>query len=89
MSGSSTTPEVSATISIRYGDADTARSILEAISPDNLRVPPGVSVEAGAEGRALRVSVSCSRGVGSLISTVDDLLSCVQAAERAIKGVAD
>ena len=82
-------PEVSATISIRYGDADTARSILEAISPDNLRAPPGVSVEASVERRALRVSVSCSRGVGSLISTVDDLLSCVQAAERAIEGVAD
>jgi hypothetical protein len=89
LSGSSTTPEVSATIIIRYGDADTARSILEAISTDNLRAPPGVSVEASAEVRALRVSVSCSRGVGSLISTVDDLLSCVQAAERAIEGVAD
>ena len=89
MSGSSTTPEVSATISIRYGDADTARAILEAISPDNLRASPGVFVEARVESRALHVSVSCSRSVGSLISTIDDLLSCVQAAERAIKEVSN
>jgi len=84
---SSTTPEVSAELSIRYGDAETARFILEAISPDNLQAPPGVSVEARVEGLSLRVSVTCHKGVGSLVSTLDDLLSCVQAAERAISEV--
>ncbi len=87
MSVSSTAPEVSAELSIRYGDAETARFILEAISPDNLQAPPGVSVEARVEGFNLQVSVACSKGVGSLVSTLDDLLSCVQAAERAISEV--
>lgn len=87
MSANSTTPEVSAELSIRYGDAETARFILEAISPDNLQAPPGVSVEARVEGFSLQVSVICLRGVGSLVSTLDDLLSCVQAAERAISEV--
>lgn len=82
-------PEAYAAISIRYGDADTARFIMEAISPDNVGVPQGVTVEAKTDGCKLRVSVACSRGVGSLIATVDDLLSCVQAAERAINEVTD
>ena len=88
MSGSNIGPEASATIEIVYADAETARFILEAISPDNLKAPKGVSIEARVEGCTLKVSVSCARGVGSLTSTVDDLLSCVQAAERAISGVA-
>lgn len=89
MSGSSSGPEVSAAIDIRYGDADTARFIVEAISPDNLQAPQGVTIEAKANGCTLQVTVSCSRGVGSLIATIDDLLSCIQAAERAINEIAN
>lgn len=88
MSGSSTGPEACAAIEIVYEDAQTARYILDAISPDNLKAPQGVSIKAVVEGCTLKVSVSCARGVGSLTSTVDDLLSCVQAAERAIRGIA-
>jgi len=57
---------------------------MEAISPDNLQAPPGVTVEARISDSRLQISVSCAGGVRSLIATVDDLLSCVQAAERAI-----
>ena len=84
LSGSSSEHEASATISILYEDADAARSIMEAISPDNLQAPPGVTVEARTADSRLQISVSCAGGVRSLIATVDDLLSCVQAAERAI-----
>jgi hypothetical protein len=85
---SSSIPEASAIVEIRYEDAKTARLILEAISPDNIKAPGGVSVESRAEGCTLKVLVSCSKGLGSLMATVDDLLACVQAAERAIEGVA-
>jgi hypothetical protein len=88
LSGNSTGPEASAAIEIIYSDAETARFILEAISPDNLQAPQGIMIEARVEGSILKVIVSCVRGVGSLTSTVDDLLSCVQAAEKAISGVA-
>jgi len=87
--GSSSETEASATISILYGDADAARSIMEAVSPDNIRAPPGVTVEARTVGPRLRLTVSCTGGLKSLIATVDDLLSCVQAAERAIFNVVE
>ena len=86
--GNSTGLEASAVIEIVYADIETAHFILEAISPDNLKAPQGVSIETRVEGSILKVIVSCVRGVGSLTSTVDDLLSCVQAAEWAIGGVA-
>jgi len=81
-------PEASAAIDIHYNDPEKAHFILEAISPDNLQAPEGVTVEADVIGSTLRVKVSCDKGVGSLIATVDDLLSCVQAAEKAIGEVA-
>lgn len=89
MSGSSSEREASATISILYEDADAARSIMEAISPDNLRAPPGVTVEARTADSRLQISVFCAGGVRSLIATVDDLLSCIQAAERAIHKIVE
>ncbi len=89
MSVSSSNPKASAVIEIRYGDAKTALIVLESISPDNINAPPGVLIVSRAEGCTLKISVSCSKGLGSLMATVDDLLACVQAAERAIEGVAD
>lgn len=88
MSVSSSTHEASAAIDIHYEDPKKALFIQEAISPDNLQAPEGVTVEADVMGSTLRVKVSCDKGVGSLIATVDDLLSCVQAAEKAISEVA-
>lgn len=77
-------PEASTTIDIHYEDSKKARCIMEAISPDNLDAPEGIDVAAKVEGNILKISISCSRDIGSLLSTVDDLLSCIQAAERAI-----
>ena len=77
-------PEASTTIDIHYEDSKTARSIMEAISPDNLDAPEGIDVATKVDGDILKISISCSRDIGSLLSTVDDLLSCIQAAERVI-----
>ena len=80
-------PEASTTIDIRYNDSKTALSIMEAITPDNLHAPQGIELDANVEGNTLQISISCSRDIGSLLSTVDDLLSCIQAAEKAIDEV--
>jgi len=87
LSGDRGSPEASATITVRYLDEGTARAVCTAISPDNFRAPAGIAVNAETRDGELRISVACSRGLGSLIATVDDLLSCVQAAERAIEGL--
>jgi len=87
LSGSRGRPEVAATIKIRYKDEVTACTVWRAVSPDNFQTPQGITIEAVTVGCELRVSIVCSRGLGSLIATVDDLLSCIQAAETAIGGV--
>lgn len=46
-----------------------------------------MTLKADVRGRTLNISVTCTRGIGSMIATLDDLLSCIQAAERAIRGI--
>jgi hypothetical protein len=72
-----------ATVNIQYVDQRTAEAILRAIEPDNLTTP-GVEIEADATECVVTINVMCVRGVGSLVATLDDLLSCIQAAEAAI-----
>ena len=87
MSGSRGKPDIAANITIRYKDEATACTVWRAVSPDNFQTPQGITIEAVTVGCELRVSIVCSRGLGSLIATLDDLLSCIQAAETAIGGV--
>ena len=58
---------------------------MDAIAPDNLGAPEGMSIDARVDGGTLSVTVKSSRGLGSLVSTLDDLLSCIQAAEAALR----
>lgn len=74
-------------IKINYPDKASAESILKAISPDNCSAPPGLEIRSEVSRNAVILSISCVKGLGSLISTIDDLLSCIQVAEKALKGI--
>ncbi len=80
---SRSTSNSEATVTIEYVDQRTAEAILRAIEPDNLTTT-GVEIEAEATGGVVTINVECMRGIGSLVATLDDLLSCIQAAEAAI-----
>ena len=76
-----------AKLTIRYSDVETANAILEAIGPDNCQAPKGIEIEVTLIGSVLNLEVLCAKGVGSFITTLDDLLACISAAEKAISGL--
>jgi len=79
-------PESSKTvIEVDYGEADTAKAIQKAITPDNLTVPDGMHIITLVNGTVLEIEVHSDRSIGSLVATLDDMLSCIQAAEKAIE----
>ena len=83
-------PESSKTvIEIDYGESDTATAVQKAITPDNLTVPDGMHIITLVNGSILEIEVYTDRSIGSLVATLDDLLSCIQAAEKAIEEVAN
>jgi hypothetical protein len=71
-------------VTIRYSNPAAAEAIMRAITPDNLGAPDGTNIEARVDGSTLIIFVVSSGSLGSLVSTLDDLISCVQAAEAAL-----
>ena len=87
MSESRWSPKSRLTITINYGDERIASAVAEAVSPDNFDAPEDIQVESLArEGRILAV-IEGTSSLERIVSTTEDLLSCIQAAERAIGAV--
>lgn len=78
-------PETITSIQIKYKDNKTAASIQKAISPDNLGAPDGIHIITMIRENVLEIEVYSDRQIGSLISTLDDLLSCINAAETTLR----
>ena len=74
-------------IRIQYDDLETVEAVLQSITPDNMTIPEGMTLVAKTDGNSLIIKVVCEKSLGSLVSTLDDLLSCIQSAEKAIKEV--
>ncbi len=66
---------------------ELAKAIYDAIKPDNERLPPGLAIETRLSGRAVELVVECEKSLESLWATLDDLLACVQAAERTLRAL--
>jgi hypothetical protein len=79
--------ESSTRIQIKYKDPQTAIAIQKSITPDNIGAPDGMHIIAGVKGDTLVIELVSDRSIGSLVSTLDDLLSCIQAAEHTLEEV--
>ena len=74
-------------IKLRYGDEMAAKAIACSVKPDNLQAPPNLRVVAREVDGEVKVEIECECRVETLLQTVDDLLSCIQAAEKSLKCV--
>jgi len=61
-----------------------AESVVAALSPDNVKVPQGLHARVYSEGGSVYVKVVSVRGMGTLLATVDDILSCSHVAISSI-----
>ena len=71
-----------AEIRLFYENQRDAESVAEAVSPDNIEVPLGLSVETLRERSEVLAKVECKTRLQTFIATLDDLLSCVSVAEK-------
>ena len=67
-----------------YSSGKKAKSIVRAITPDNLTTPFGLIIKARRNVRRVAVKIVTIRKVETLLSTINDLLSCIQAAESVL-----
>ena len=76
-------------ISLQYPSARFARSIMQALSPDNELADRQMHVSSSVTGQSLRVCVEdCSR-IETLQVTLQDIFRCIRAAESSVAKLAN
>jgi hypothetical protein len=75
---------VKAEIWIGYKNSGEAEAIAKAVSPDNLKTPSGLKVRTFRKGRFVVTLIECKQKLETFIATIDDLLSCIQTAEKTL-----
>jgi hypothetical protein len=73
-----------ATIRLEYDDQSTAAAIAKAVSPDNFKVPKGLTVKTTQEGNQVITEISLDGKLATFIATIDDLLESVSTAEKTL-----
>jgi len=73
-----------AEISLLYKNEREAEAVAKAVSPDNVKVPPGLSINTVKRGSKVFTYVKCETKFQTFMATIDDLLCCVSIAEKAL-----
>jgi len=64
-----------------------ADAVARAVSPDNVRVPQGLFIKTTRRGNKVLTQIVCKTKLNTFMATIDDLLSAVSVAERALSTV--
>ena len=76
-----------AEIILNYNSEKYAESVVKSVSPDNLNIPKGLEIQTIQEKTSVVTKITSKKSLETLLSTIDDLLSCVQVAERVINSL--
>lgn len=74
-----------AQITLEYRDERTADAVAKAVSPDNFKVPSGLSITTVKRGKLVLTEVKTEGSFATFLATIDDLLFCVSTAEKALR----
>ena len=72
-----------AEIRLSYQNKREAQAVAQAVSPDNVKVPSGLSIKTTKKGSKVFTNVKCETKLQTFIATIDDLLCCISIAEKA------
>lgn len=78
--------KMSVKIKIECEDEEMAEALAKAVSPDNLEAPAGMEIVSKSDEKMFITQVDFRGRIQTLVATLDDLLSCLQAAEKTLKG---
>jgi hypothetical protein len=76
-----------AEIVLSYKNVCEAEAVASAVSPDNLKAPKGLKVKTARQGNKVLNKIECETKLQTFMATIDDLLSAVSVAERALSAM--
>ena len=74
-----------AIVTLEYGDEKLAKAVANAVSPDNFKTPPKLSVKTVIEREKVITMIQCEGKLATFTATIDDLLFNATVAEKALK----
>ncbi|MGB9660296.1 MAG: KEOPS complex subunit Pcc1 [Nitrososphaerales archaeon] len=74
-------------ISIDFNNDRKAKAIYSSLKPDNINLPKGLSIEMNINKTLLTINFFSVSKLETLISTIDDLLTCCQASVNTLKEI--
>lgn len=80
-------PSLEVEIALSYETVTEANAVVDAITPDNVRIPKDLAIKTIRRGRKALTSVECRAGLLTFIATIDDLLEAISIAERSVSAV--
>lgn len=69
---------------LEYDEARMAEAVANAVSPDNFKTPVDLTVKTMLKEKKVLTRIVCKEKLPTFIATIDDLLSCVSTAEKAL-----
>lgn len=70
---------------LEYDEARMAEAVANAVSPDNFKTPANLTVKTRLKEKKVFTTIVCEEKLPTFIATIDDLLSCVSTAEKALQ----
>lgn len=77
--------EITILMEISFASRKLLKAIVEALRPDNIGAPQGLSVEMEDKGELLVIKISCHSGIATLINTVDEILEHISIAKAVLR----
>jgi len=73
-----------AEIKLTCKNKKVAKAIAKAVSPDNVNAPKFIKVKTFTKENKVISKIVCRKKLDSFIYTLDDLISCIQAVDKAL-----
>jgi hypothetical protein len=65
---------IKSTMKIEFDSKKEIDTMINALTPDNVRIPEGLKINIRAENKCLIIDIQCKNGSGTFINTIDELL---------------
>ncbi len=65
---------IKSSMKIEFDSKKEIDTMINALTPDNVRIPEGLKINMRAENKCLIIDIQCKNGSGTFLNTIDELL---------------
>lgn len=65
---------IKSSMKIEFDSKKEIDTMINALIPDNVRIPEGLKINIRAQNKCLIIDIQCKNGSGTFLNTIDELL---------------